>query len=34
MADDHEHEWGKCGQSFNTEEELEIYAREEHDMDV
>lgn len=32
MADDHEHECGKCGQTFDTEEELQIHAREEHDM--
>lgn len=30
----HGHECGKCGQSFDSEEELTAYAREEHDMDV
>lgn len=37
MAHDHDddsHECGKCGQSFDTEEELHDHAREEHDMDV
>lgn len=44
MAHDHDHdhdhdhadapECGKCGQSFDTEENLKIHAREEHDMDV
>lgn len=36
MAHDHddEHECDKCGQSFDTEEKLQIHAEEEHDMDV
>jgi len=32
MAHDHEHECGKCGATFDTEEELQEHAREEHDM--
>lgn len=32
--DKDEHECGKCGQTFDTEEELTTHAREEHDMDV
>lgn len=32
MAHDHGHECGKCGQTFDTEEELQIHAREEHDV--
>lgn len=27
-----EHECGKCGQTFDTEEDLQTHAREEHDM--
>lgn len=34
MAQEDEHECGKCGQAFDTEEELKIHARDEHDMDV
>jgi len=34
MAQDHDHECGKCGQTFETEEDLHDHAREEHDMDV
>ena len=31
---DHEHKCDKCGQTFETEEELTIHAREEHDMNA
>ena len=31
---DHEHECGKCGQTFDTEDELQIHARDEHDIDI
>lgn len=38
MAHDHDHdeahECGKCGQTFDTEDDLKSHAREEHDMDV
>lgn len=38
MAHDHDqdddaHECGKCGQTFDTEEDLKNHAREEHDVD-
>lgn len=33
-GDEGAHECGKCGQTFDTEEELTIHASEEHDMDV
>lgn len=34
MAHDHdeEHECGLCGQTFDTETELQIHAEEEHEM--
>lgn len=34
MAHDHEgeHECGACGQTFETEEDLKIHGKEEHDM--
>lgn len=31
---DHDHTCGKCGGTFDTEEDLKVHAREEHDMDV
>lgn len=38
MSHDHDaegaHECGKCGQTFDTEEDLEEHAREEHDMEM
>lgn len=37
MASDHdddEHACGKCGGTFDTEEELLDHARDEHDMEV
>jgi len=32
--DEHDHECGKCGQTFETEADMKEHAREEHDMDV
>lgn len=29
---DEEHECGLCGQTFDTEEELQIHAEKEHEM--
>jgi 5-methylcytosine-specific restriction endonuclease McrA len=36
MAQDHDHghECGKCGQTFDSEDDLKIHAREEHGMDA
>ena len=31
---DGEHECGKCGQTFDTEEELKIHAKETHDIEM
>lgn len=33
MAQEQSHECGKCGQTFDTEEDLKIHAKEDHDMD-
>lgn len=32
--DDGDHECGKCGQSFDNEEDLNTHMNEEHDMDA
>jgi hypothetical protein len=38
MAHDHDHddahECGKCGQTFETEDQLQEHAKEEHGMDI
>lgn len=33
-GDDHDHECGKCGQSFETGVALKEHANEEHGMDL
>lgn len=36
MAHEHddEHECGKCGQTFQTEEDLETHAKDAHDVEI
>jgi hypothetical protein len=33
-GDDHEHECGKCGQTFDTEVALKDHASDQHGMDI